>query len=263
MHPTASIDRLSPARPPLEALHHEWHGPRHADRPTVVFLHDGLGAIGSWKQIAADTAARCRCNALLFDRWGYGKSPSRPSFPPKNFMHEEALALAAFLDRLRLPRVHLVGHSDGASIALIFAALYPGRALSLVSEAAHVFVEERCLQGIRALADAQAAGTLPPWLERLHGSRADGLLRAWCTAWLSDAHRRWNIEPYLAYIEAPLLVIQGHDDAFGTMAQVDSILRRTRRAEDWRLDHCDHVPHAEHPKTFLERLTAFLEREMS
>lgn len=240
-------------------LYYEWHGDFDPKRETIVFLHDGLGSIGSWKDIPEKIAKPLGFNALVYDRFGYGRSEPRKNFTPQ-FLEAEVPQLNALLDALNIGNVHLVGHSDGASIALAFAGLFPGRVLSVVAEAPHTFVEELTLDGIRELKKLQDAGNSPNWLKHLHGKKSENLLKAWCEIWLSDAHNVWNIEIYLGYIDCPILVIQGENDEFGTEAQVTAILNRVVGAERIIVEECGHTPHSQYPQFFIKEVKAFYKK---
>lgn len=237
-------------------IHCVWPNGRGEGRETVVFLHDGLGTTESWKDHPQRLAEAHGLNALAYDRWGYGKSEPRPDFPFA-FLEAELPPLVQLLDRFRLGAVHLVGHSDGGSIALLLAALFPGRVRTAVTVGAHVSIEKKNLDGIRALAEAQAAGRTPAWLKKLHGRRAEKLLAAWSAGWLSGPHGKWNIEGYLHHIECPLLVVQGEQDDFGTPAQVEAIVSRVPGAESWLVPNCGHTAYNEQPEVFRERVGDF------
>ena len=198
-------------------------------------------------------------NALVYDRWGYGQSDPRESFP-YGFMEAEVPLLRDLLDAQAIRCAHLIGHSDGASIAMLLAARWPERVSSLVTEAAHSFVEPETHAGIRALLEAQRAGRTPAWLARLHGERAEKLLRAWGEGWLSEAHGQWCIEDWLGYIDAPTFVIQGERDEFGTAAQVHAIVNRVVGAEVWIVPGCGHTPHAQAEDEFVARVADFVGR---
>jgi pimeloyl-ACP methyl ester carboxylesterase len=154
--------------------------------------------------------------------------------------------------------VHLIGHSDGGSIALLFAAWHPERVGAVVTEAAHTFVEPKTQAGIRDLVALQDAGRTPPWLHKLHGERAERLLRAWSDHWLSEVHGRWDIRAHLPAVRCPVLAIQGEADEFGTPAQVDSITDRVPGAKSWVVPGCGHTPHSQVEDAFLERVAGFL-----
>ena len=248
---------------------YEWRGSRtagpapnvpapHGPAP-LVFLHDGLGAVGSWKDVPERIANALGARALVFDRWGYGRSAPRPDFPFR-FMEVEVEPLRELLDGLAIPRAFLVGHSDGGSVALLFAARYPARVAALVTEAAHVFVERETRAGIEALVALQRAGRTPGWLTRLHGERAEALLSAWAEGWLSAEHERWEITAALPGVRCPLLAIQGERDEFGTAAQVEAICAGVPQAESWLVPGSGHTPHTAAQDEFERRVTAFLAR---
>ena len=238
---------------------YQWYGEMQPERDTMIFLHDGLGTMKSWKQLPLAIGHATGMNAIAYDRYGYGRSEPRKNFP-FGFMEAEIPALADLLDVHSLKRVHLIGHSDGASIALLFAGQYPGRVLSVVSVAAHTFVEPRTREGIQALVTAMDHGEVPGWLKRLHHDRTEAVLQAWSRGWLGKRHTRWNIEDWLGYVKAPTLAIQGTEDEFGTEAQVTAILNRVEGCEVWMVEGCGHTPHNEAPEAFTERVAEFLLR---
>jgi pimeloyl-ACP methyl ester carboxylesterase len=238
-------------------IYYEWQGPHDPARGTAVFLHDGLGAVGAWKRVPEQIGAQAGVNALVYDRWGYGQSDPRPSFP-LGFMEAEVPVLRELLDAFGLERAHLVGHSDGGSIALLLAARWPQRVISLVTEAAHSFVETRTQDGIRELVAAQRSGNTPSWITRLHGERGEALLSAWAEGWLSEAHARWGIEDWLGYITVPTLVVQGDEDEFGTLAQVNAIVNRIGGADSWIAPACGHTPHNQAEAEFVARVAGFI-----
>jgi pimeloyl-ACP methyl ester carboxylesterase len=238
-------------------LHYEWGATFDAQRPTLVLLHDGLGAIGSWRELPRRLGGALGANALVYDRWGYGRSEPRPAFTDR-FMEAEVPILLELLEHLRIERPCLVGHSDGGSIALLFAAWHPSRVRCVVTEAAHTFVEPETQAGIRALVALQAAGRTPAWLTRLHGARADDVLRAWSAHWLSDVHARWDIRGELSRVHCPVLAVQGDADEFGTQAQVDSILAAIPGTQSWIAPGCGHTPHSQAEDAFIQRVGDFL-----
>jgi pimeloyl-ACP methyl ester carboxylesterase len=233
--------------------------------PPLVFLHEGLGCIAMWKDFPAALCARVGREGVVYDRWGYGRSEplDRPRTP--RYLHEEAeLSLPAVLDALAIPKAALLGHSDGGTIALLFAAACPERTAAMITEAAHVFVEEVTLAGIRAAVAAYAATDLPRRLARYHGDKTDTVFRAWHETWLSPGFRDWNIEPELRHVRAPTLVLQGEDDEYGTPAQVAAIAAGIKGpVETALLPNCAHVPHLQARAAVLERAAGFLEQRLA
>ncbi|MFO1072126.1 MAG: alpha/beta fold hydrolase [Geminicoccaceae bacterium] len=234
--------------------------PAPSRHPPLLFLHEGLGSIAQWKDFPSALCARLGCEGIVFDRLGHGRSD--PAVLPRTptYLHEAAgTVLPALLDALAVPRAALLGHSDGGSIALLFAAVAPERTAALVTEAAHVMVEEITLAGIRAAGAAYATTDLPRRLARYHGEKTEALFYAWRDTWLSPAFRGWNIEAALPAIRAPLLVIQGEADEYGSPAQVEAIARGTGGpVERLLIPGCGHNPHQEARMLVLERAAAFL-----
>jgi len=199
-------------------------GPREAG-PPMVFLHEGLGSIELWKGFVDDVrAALGGVTTIAYSRYGYGRSDPAVEPRPVTYMHDEALVvLPALLDQLGIERPLLVGHSDGASIAIIHAGSgHPVAGLVLI--APHVFVEAVGVEGIAAARVAYHEGDLRTRLDRHHDD-VDATFRGWNDIWLAPEFRAWNIEAYLPAISAPVLVVQGDRDQYGTLAQVDAIER--------------------------------------
>jgi pimeloyl-ACP methyl ester carboxylesterase len=244
-------------------LEAEWHGPPPERAPTLVFLHEGLGSLSAWKDVPARIADACGMGALVYSRWGYGKSDPRTPPWPLSYMHVEALSsLRQVLDAADVRDAVLVGHSDGASIALIFAGSglpQAARVRSLVLLAPHVFVEDVSVSSIAATADAYRTGDLRERLERHHGANVDDAFWGWNRAWLDPGFRTWNIEEYLPRVRVPSLVIQGRDDPYGTLAQVDAV-ERGAGAPVTRLvlDACGHSPHRDQPDAVVDAIRRFV-----
>ena len=195
------------------------------DKPVLVFLHEGLGCVEMWKDFPQLLCSRSQCPGLLYDRQGFGKSSPLSRERDINYVHEYAhRELAALLEKLLVDRPYiLVGHSDGASIALIYGATDRPGLRGIISEAAHVFLEHKTVAGIRA-ADQEYERLGPKGLTKYHGSRTHAVFKGWSAVWLSSWFRSWNIEGLLTAIDCPVLALQGKDDAYGTMAQIDSIV---------------------------------------
>ena len=245
-------------------LEYRWIGPRPGNAPTIVFLHEGLGCVTMWRDFPERVAAGAGCGALVYSRRGYGGSDPAPAPWPVSFMHEEALeVLPAVLERFRVEKSVLFGHSDGASIALIYAGARAGCSSALVLEAPHVFVEPVCTGRIARLAGEYGTTRLKERLTRHHGANTDSMVKAWSDVWLRPEFRLWNIEEFLPAIECPVLVVQGEDDEYGTLRQVDSVLAGVGGpAESRVLPRCGHSPHSERPSEVLEASVEFLQRAL-
>jgi pimeloyl-ACP methyl ester carboxylesterase len=256
------IRRMPFATAAGRSIAYEWTGEGSAGKPTLVFLHEGLGSIRQWRDFPAEVARSSGCRALVYDRYGYGASdvlvePRRTV----RFMHDEALS--AFPDLLRQLRIEnpiLIGHSDGASIALIHAgAGYPVRAV--VAMAPHVFIEPICLSSIRKAAETFATTDLAAKLGRYHRD-ARKTFYGWADVWLDPEFKGWDIrDAYLPKIACPVLAIQGHGDEYGTMAQLDEIAHRVQGpCELLKLEDCGHAPFRDQPEKVLDAVTRFLTR---
>lgn len=241
------------------SLEYEWVGNDAAPAPALVFLHEGLGSIRQWRDFPAQVARATGRRALVYSRYGYGQSEVlKEERAGVRFMHREALeALPALLSALGIERPVLVGHSDGASIALIHAgAGHPVRALALM--APHVFVEPVCVTSIEEAKAAFESGALAAGLAKYHRD-ARKTFYLWADAWLEPEFLQWNIEEYLPGIACPVLAVQGADDAYGTMEQLERIARGVRGpCELLKLAQCGHAPFRDQPARTLEAVTRFV-----
>jgi pimeloyl-ACP methyl ester carboxylesterase len=228
--------------------------------PTLVFLHDSLGCVDAWRQFPEQLAQQVHLNALIYDRQGYGRSSVfGAGSRTLTYLADQAVVLFQLLDALAIESAVLFGHSDGGSIALLAAGIQPDRVAAVVTEGAHVFVEELTLAGIRAAQLALATTDLPQRLARYHGEKVKGLTEAWIDTWLSPSFRSWNIESLLPGVVCPVLVIQGEDDEFGTNAQVNAIVAGVEgAAESLMIPGAGHTPHREARDTVLRIAAAFV-----
>jgi len=234
--------------------------PRRGDGPVVVLLHDSLGSVRLWRDFPERLAEATGLEVLAYDRRGHGASdPFGAGARTRGYLHEEAATLEQVLAAADVREAVLVGHSDGGTIALLAAALHPARVRAVVAEAAHVFVEDRTLEGVREAEKALACGDLLARLERHHGAKAAPLAAAWIGTWLSPTFRSWNVEAELRRITCPVLVLQGAEDEYGTEAQVHAIARgvagpvRPVIAPGLR-----HTPHREDPGAVLRLIAGHL-----
>lgn len=246
--------------PDLQLRYERIAGP--ADRPVLVFLHEGLGGIGPWKDFPARLCAAAGCPGLVYERTGHGGSGPLRKARTIHYLHDLALReLPAVLDAL-VPEgpFLLVGHSDGATIALLHAAERSPRLLGVVSLAAHVFVEDVTVRGVAEAAEAYAQGKLAG-LARYHGDKTAALFAAWAETWLAPWFRSWNVEYALPAIRCPLLVVQGEDDQYATVAQVEAIASQVGGpVETALLPDCAHSPHKEAAEPTLALASAFIAR---
>jgi pimeloyl-ACP methyl ester carboxylesterase len=231
-----------------------------AGRPTLVFLHEGLGSLAMWRDFPGHVAHATGCNAIVYSRYGYGHSEPLREHRTVRYMHDEALvALPALLDKLALERPILLGHSDGGSIALIHAGGARRPVTGLILMAPHVMVEEISVTSIAAAKVAYETTDLRSKLARYHAD-VDSAFWGWNRIWLDPEFRRWNIEEYLPRITCPVLAIQGEDDEYGTMEQLRRIGRAVSDAELVDLADCRHSPHRDQPDAVLEAITRFVDR---
>jgi pimeloyl-ACP methyl ester carboxylesterase len=244
-------------------LEYAWHGPDPALSPTLVFLHEGLGSVSMWRDFPARLAEATGWGALVYSRAGYGASDPVPLPRPLRFMHDEALAvLPEVLEAASIRDAVLVGHSDGGSIALIHAGGGDKRRVrALILEAPHVFCEDISVRSIAAAADKYRQGDLRRALERHHGANVEVAFWGWNRAWLDPGFREWNLEEYLPRIDVPVLVIQGEQDEYGTLRQLDAIAAGcTVPVERLVLTDCGHSPHRDQPEATLAAMAGFIRR---
>ena len=228
--------------------------------PALVFLHEGLGSIRLWRDFPAKVAQATGRKALVYDRYGYGKSEVlREPRVDVRFMHREGLeVLPDLLEKLKIEKPVLIGHSDGASISLIYAGTHPVR--GLVVMAPHVFIEQSNLGSIRKIRTAFETTDLPQRFAKYHTDPRKTFY-LWNDAWLDPAFEQWNIEAYLPGIACPVLAIQGENDEYGTMAQLDAIKRQVKGpCELLKLKDCGHSPHRDRPEEVLTAVVDFLSR---
>ena len=233
--------------------------PREA--PTLVFLHEGLGCIALWRDFPEHLARPTDCNVMVYERRGYGGSEALDGPHPTDYLeHEATQTLPRILDAFGLEQAILVGHSDGGSIALLFAAAFPERTLGVITEAAHILVEDASVAGVQAAVAAYDSGNLRAKLTRYHGDNTERMFRAWSNVWLTAAFREWHMKDRLPAIQAPVLAIQGADDAYGTPAQLEHIAAGVSGpVETLLIPDCGHTPHAEARDAALAAMKRFVE----
>jgi len=231
------------------------------DVPTLVFLHEGLGSLAMWRDFPAKLAFATGAPAVVYSRYGYGNSDPIAAPRGVRYMHDEALVALPELRRaLGLDDVILIGHSDGASIALIHAGSGRWPVHGLVLEAPHVFVEDVSVASIEKARTAYETTGLCQRLARHHAD-VDSAFRGWNDIWLAPEFRAWTIAEYLPGVTCPVLAIQGADDEYGTLAQLDAIERGVGGSvERLVLADCKHSPHRDQEQAVLAAMADFVRR---
>lgn len=246
-------------------LEYRIHAAHQVARPTLVFLHEGLGSVAMWRDFPARVAQATGCRTLVYSRQGYGLSDPAEGPRRPDYMHREALLfLPGLLDQLGIANPVLVGHSDGASIALIHAGAGNRPCAGVVAMAPHCFVEEVTLTGIRAAQRVWESTDLSARLAKHHRDAATAAeaWRSWQDIWLAAEFRDWAIEDVLLGIRCPILAIQGVDDEYGTLNQIDAIARGAVNSPDvdlLKLADCRHSPHKDQAAAVIEAVLRFVE----
>lgn len=236
------------------------HADQATDKPVIVFLHEALGCIAMWKNIPELIAESTGCDVLVYERLGYGKST--PIELPRDedyLIHEGEIWLPRLLEKLKLERVILFGHSDGGSIALIGAGHMPEKVVCVITEAAHIYIDHLTRQGIEEAVELWDTTNLKDRLSKYHGDRTETLFRAWHETWLRERRAPMDFTPWLPRIECAALVIQGNDDQYGVPEQVTDICQGIgARAKPLYLPDCGHIPHFESKDALIAEATEFI-----
>jgi pimeloyl-ACP methyl ester carboxylesterase len=238
-------------------------GVRGDTMPPLVFLHEGLGSLELWRGFPHQVCAATGRRGLVFSRHGYGRSAPISAPREPDYMHREALVvLPELLDELGVRDPLLIGHSDGASIALLYAGADQHAVSGLVLLAPHVFVEDRSIEAIEAARITYLGSDLRKRMATHHDD-PDATFWGWNRIWLSPAFRSWNIESCLGSIQCPILVVQGLDDEYGTAAQVDAIEHGVKSSSRRvMLPGSRHSPHLDQPEETFAAVVDFVrERE--
>jgi pimeloyl-ACP methyl ester carboxylesterase len=248
---------LAGASPRIE---YAWVGSADAAAPTMVFLHEGLGSVAMWRDFPARLCDAAGVRGLVYSRPGYGQSTPRPAderWQP-DFMHKQARqVLPAVLRALEVKRPWLFGHSDGGSIALLYAAAFPQALRGAIVLAPHIFVEEISVTSIRQARETYLSTDLKQKLARYHAD-PDSAFWGWNDIWLSPAFRDWSIAQEIRTIACPLLAIQGIADEYGTLEQVRGIARAVPQTRLLELPQCGHSPHKDQPDAVIAAVTQFV-----
>jgi pimeloyl-ACP methyl ester carboxylesterase len=243
-------------------IEHQWLG--EDGGPLIVFLHEGLGSLAMWRDFPQQLCTAVGARGLVYSRPGYGRSTPRD--PEEawglDFMHRQAHeVLPALLGALGLQdeKPWLFGHSDGGSIALLYAARFSARLAGAIVLAPHIVVEDLSVESIAKAKTAYETTDLKQRLARYHDD-PDSAFWGWNSIWLHPPFKQWSIEDEIASIACPLLAVQGIDDEYGTLEQIRGIARRVPRTELLELPRCGHSPHKDQPARLIEAAAAFIQR---
>ena len=261
LDPAAPIQfvRLVWRERPLD-IEYQWIGASDPDAPVMVFLHEGLGSLTQWKEFPRQLCQRLRLRGLVFSRYGYGGSTPRPLQErfPVDFMHRQAFdVLPELFAALGVHRPWLFGHSDGGSIALLHASRFSGNLRGIVVLAPHIFVEELSLTSIRKVRELYTTTELRSKLARFHAD-VDSAFWGWNDVWLDPAFASFDIADECSLITCPILAIQGREDEYGTLDQIQSIQRRNPAAQLAILPECGHAPQRDQPERVMIEVTRFI-----
>jgi len=228
--------------------------------PALLLLHDGLGCAGTWRDFPERLAARTGCRTLAWSRAGHGRSQGYGTPRTRDYLHHEALkGLPPLLAAWGVDRPVLIGHSDGATIALLYASAFPAAPAGVVAMAPHELVEDKTLAGIRDACEAWRSGDLSERMARRHADPAR-VFAEWSETWLSPGFRDWNIVERLAAIRCPVLAIQGEEDEFASLRQIEVIAERVPGTQLLELPACRHSPHRDQPEAVLSAVSDFVGR---
>lgn len=233
---------------------------RLSNLPAFVLLHEGLGSVSHWRDFPQVLAETTGAGVFLYSRYGHGLSDALQEPRSVSYMHHEAqVVLPEILEKAGIERPLLLGQSDGASIAILYAGTFPDSPAGLVLEAPHVFVEDITISSIAKARVQYKETDLPQRLGRHHAS-VDSLFWGWNDVWLDPRFRSWNIESYLDRVRCPVLVLQGAQDEYGTAKQIEAIQRRIPAASAMILEDCKHAPHRDCSDATLAAINDFLGR---
>lgn len=245
-------------------IEYQWIAREKTNAPLIVFLHEGLGSLAMWKDFPQQLCDALGCRGLVYSRPGYGRSTPRDSAEVwgLDFMHRQAHeVLPALLEALEADTATqppwLFGHSDGASIALLYAARFPHGIAGAIVLAPHILVEDLSVASIQEARKAYLETDLRQRLTKYHDD-PDSAFFGWNNIWLHPPFRDWSIEAEIESIRCPLLAVQGLDDEYGTLEQIHGIARRVPQTELLELSNCGHSPHRDQAERLIASACAFI-----
>lgn len=226
---------------------------------TIVLLHDSLGCTVLWREWPEELAKTLQCNVISYDRRGYGKSDNYTVKRPIDYLEQEAEILHELMTHWQVKTPILFGFSDGASVATIYAGMYPEKISKLIVEGVHVLIEPETLKGVEEAQTALETTNIAKALERYHGDKVFDLYYAWTKTWLSEQHQSWNIEHFIPKIKVPILVIQGENDEFGSMKQVNAF-DVAASVEKLIVKNAAHTAHKEQKELVFNAIVNFIKK---
>lgn len=229
---------------------------------TIVLLHDSLGCTVLWREWPEELAKKLHCNVIAYDRRGYGKSDNYTVKRPIDYLEQEAFILMDLLRNWQVENPILFGFSDGASVATIYAGMFPNDLKMLIIEGVHVLIEPETLKGIVEAENILHTTQIAKALERYHGNKVYDLYYAWTKTWLSAEHQSWNIEHFIPNIIVPILVIQGEFDEFGSMNQVHAFDNAGGIVEKFIVAGAKHTAHKEEKKLVFSKIIQFVNKHL-
>jgi pimeloyl-ACP methyl ester carboxylesterase len=232
-----------------------------AEKPVLVFLHEGLGCSEQWKNFPEQMSSELNLAAFVYDRYGYGKSQKIAEPREIDYLEKEASDYMPELFRktgLDNYKKIIFGHSDGGSIAIVYASLFPNDTLAIITEAAHVFIDEITEKGLQEAHHLYYNTDFREKLRKYHGSNTETMAEAWLSLWLRPEMLNWNIEHYITGITCPVLAIQGTDDNFGNYSQLESRHSKSLgKSEILYIQNCGHIPHHQARDTVMKKSIEF------
>ena len=231
------------------------------DNPFIIFLHEGLGSIPQWRKFPNDICENLKLPGFLYERYGYGQSDILKEKRNMDYLVYEGIEVfPELIEKLNITnKLILIGHSDGASIALAYASKYSNKICCLIAEAPHVFIEEISVQSIKNAIKMFEAGVLKKFLKKYHDNKTESMFYGWALTWTNKDYTDWNMEHVLPDIKCPVYVIQGENDEHGTERQVNLIVSKVSGpAKGLMIPDCAHIPHFQQKKLVMNEIMSFI-----
>lgn len=227
-------------------------------KQTIVLLHDSLGCTVLWREWPQELAEALQMNVISYDRRGYGLSDNYTVKRPIDYLEQEAEILYQLIQHWQLDQPIVFGFSDGASVATIYAGMFPDALSKLIVEGVHVLLEEQTLQGVSDAKTMLETTKIAKVLEKYHGDKVMDLYTAWTDTWLSEEHQSWNIQHFIPKIKVPVFVFQGENDEFGSMNQVNAFDAASNQVTKWIVKDAAHTAHKEKKDVVFAAIVNFI-----